>query len=111
MQSTPDLSKIINVLMQNPTLISEIAALANQQSSAEANEEERIPEVKESVEKTVAPGVESRVENNVQPQKKHAHRKDLLNAMKPYLSETRRGALDSVASIFDILDVMMRKEL
>ena len=103
MENTPDISKIIGVIMQNPALISEIAALANQVPRSDAAEETEVSEVKETVAEVSAPPAES-------APRKRPHRKELLNAMKPYLSETRRGALDSVASIFDILDVMMRKE-
>ena len=111
MQSAPDISKIISVIMQNPTLISEIAALANQSTASEPKgEDEPVNEGKETASEVVSAPSEARVVSDSPVPKKRAHRKELLNAMKPYLSETRRGALDSVASILDILDVMMRKE-
>jgi hypothetical protein len=104
MENTPDISKIIGVIMQNPSLISEIAALANKPAETEP-----------STDATEAPMIEEAAkpaseETAATPPKRRPPRKELLNAMKPYLSEKRRGALDSVASIFDILDVMMRKE-
>ena len=111
MQSAPDISKIISVIMQNPTLISEIAALANQSTASEPKgEDEPMKEAKETVSEVISAPSEGRVVSEITVPNKRAHRKELLNAMKPYLSETRRGALDSVASILDILDVMMRKE-
>lgn len=104
MENTPDISKIIGVIMQNPSLISEIAKLANQATETEASTDggdvQRIEEAAETVSQPIEAATP----------KRRPHRKELLNAMKPYLSEKRRGALDSVASIFDILDVMMRKE-
>ena len=114
MQQAPDLSKIVSLIMQNPSLISEIAALAS--SSEEATEST------ESVEKvTAAPTereakavVEDRDVKTVARERTHiesrTRRKELLNAMKPYLSEPRRGAIDSMSSILDILDVMIKKE-
>ena len=104
MENTPDISKIIGVIMQNPSLISEIAALANKPAETETSTDtESSPKAQESVNTVIEPA-------EATPPKRRPPRKELLNAMKPYLSEKRRGALDSVASIFDILDVMMRKE-
>ena len=104
MSDTPDLSKIVNIIMQNPSLISEIAALASQ-TKTQPPEEEAKPDIAE----------EKAEETALIPERKEAprartHRKELLSAMKPYLSESRRGALDSMSSILDIIDVMIRKE-
>ena len=104
MSDTPDLSKIVSVIMQNPALISEIAALANQ-TKTPPPEQTQDPEIaEETVAETVAAP-----ERQSTPRAR-AHRKELLSAMKPYLSESRRGALDSMSSILDIIDVMIRKE-
>ena len=105
MQETPDISKIISVIMQNPALISEIAALAN---ATKPEPQKESIEVTASEPETVADS--HVVSESVKPTHGRAHRKELLNAMKPYLSEGRRGALDSMSSILDILDVMGRKE-
>ena len=105
MQDTPDLSKIISVIMQNPALVSEIASLATSSKVTEAKEE--------SAPIVTADPTASEVriaESEPQRTNVKTHRRELLNAMKPYLSETRRGALDSMSSILDIIDVMVRKE-
>ena len=104
MQDTPDLSKIIGLIMQNPSLIEQISALAKSGTSSE-------PEV--SVEpagesETVTEPTVSTVSEA--PGHSKTRRKELLNAMKPYLSEGRRTAIDSMSSILDILEVMKRKE-
>ena len=100
MQQTPDLSSIVNLIMQNPSLIEQISALAKQGSN----------EVAEHVEEPTAPAVEEAAvaEQTVAPAAK-MHRRELLNAMKPYLSENRRVAIDSMSSIMDVIDVMVRK--
>ena len=105
MSETPDLSKIVSVIMQNPALISEIAALA---SATKQPTEEANPEVVIEQSKQTSP-IPERPERP-EPSRARAHRKELLSAMKPYLSESRRGALDSMASILDVIDVMIRKE-
>ena len=110
MAETPDISKIIGVLMQNPTLISEIASLVN---GAEKKDESTAEEVKEAP-AAAKETAEEPVIRASQPREAQGHnkarRKELLSAMKPYLSENRRGAIDSMASILDIIDVMAKKE-
>ena len=99
MQSTPDLSKIVNLIMQNPDLIQQISALA----SAEADE---TPEAVDEVVETQSPEQPISTGNG---RNMRAHRHELLSAMKPYLSESRRTAIDAMASILDIIDVMVKK--
>ncbi len=101
MQSTPDLSGIINLIMQNPSLIEQISALAkpkeeNESSPEDAENPAVVP--KETAEEAVA----------VPTMRTHRH--ELLSAMKPYLSENRRVAMDSMSSILDVIDVMMKKQ-
>ena len=99
MESTPDLSRIVNLIMQNPELIEQISALAKSDQTEEAHTEE---EIKEDVE-TVADV------SNTPKRDMRSHRHELLSAMKPYLSDGRRSALDSMSSILDIIDVMSHK--
>ena len=97
MQDTPDLSKIVSLIMQNPELIEQISALVKSDTPTEeikaAESEQTVSTVSEVRDTPVGPRM---------------HRQDLLLAMKPYLSENRRAAIDSMMSIADILD-MMRK--
>ena len=106
MSDTPDLSKIVSLIMQNPALIEQISALARQDKS-----EEEITEKAESFSAAseVTPQIkEAAKETSVRPMMR-SHRHELLNAMKPYLSENRRTAIDSMASILDVIDVMIKK--
>ncbi len=107
MSQTPDLSKIVNIIMQNPSLIEEISSLVK--SSEDSVEESEKNDTK--IQKKIESEGESVSVSAPQP---HAaskeKRRELLNAMKPYLSENRRSAIDSMSSILDILDVMVRKE-
>ncbi len=108
MAGTPDISSVINLIMQNPTLISEISELVK---TAEATKESEVTDAptEEPKDKTeAAPAVT--VSAPINDGYKRANRRELLNAMKPYLSESRRGALDSMSSILDILDVMTKKQ-
>ena len=108
MQNTPDLSGIINLIMQNPSLIAEISALANPKSDIVA-ETEIIESTQEKEEQTDKDGdIQEKVAVSSAPLMR-THRHELLNAMKPYLSESRRSAIDSMSSILDVIDVMIKK--
>ena len=92
-----DLSKIVNLIMENPALVEQIRGLAKkgeEETSSSANE------VMETEKTESAPLVKS--EENPS----RIRRRELLSALKPYLSETRAGAIDSMMSIADILEVM-----
>lgn len=99
MESTPDLSRIVNLIMQNPELIEQISALAKSGPEEEARTEEARGEEVETVADV----------REVPKRDMRSHRHELLSAMKPYLSENRRSALDSMSSILDIIDVMAHK--
>lgn len=99
MQDTQDLSTIVSLIMQNPSLIEQISALAKQKAVPEPVAEEEQSPQKEELPATEASAVPIM----------RSHRHELLNAMKPYLSENRRTAIDSMASILDVIDVMMKK--
>lgn len=103
MQDTPDLSKIVNLIMQNPSLIEQISALANQdnEEKSETQPDDNSVQTNSTLEENA----------NAQPfvRSSRSHRNELLSALKPYLSESRRTAVDSMMSIADILDMMRKK--
>ena len=97
MSGTPDLSGIVNLIMQNPALIEQISALAKQRPEAEVITEEAVDEEREVPTATTPDPIFK------------SNRRDLINAMKPYLSESRQVAIDSMSSILDVIDVVMKK--
>jgi len=100
-----DLSKIVNLIMENPKLIEEIKNLGAKDSTSEIEavsepaEEQPPAPVKEDVPSSYE------VNENVN----RIRRKELLSALKPYVSEERSKAIDSMMSIADILDMMRTK--
>ena len=103
--SSPDLSKIIGLIMENPKLIEEISALAKK-SDIKADESVVADEVEatesfspkqEESEPTYTPA------SNTLGREKRSH---LLGALKPYISKERGRAIDSMISIADMLDMM-----
>ena len=96
--SDTDLSKIVGLIMENPKLIEEIRNLSSRASNGESppGEEEALPRTSSESDAAVAPA-----ENTAR-----LKRRELLSALKPYVSEGRGKAIDSVMSIVDILDMM-----
>ena len=100
MSQTPDLSRIVNLIMQNPELIQQISALASTDEKGETAESEV-----EIAEKEAAASVK---EVSAEPHARSS-RQELLNAMKPYLSDNRKNAIYSMITIAEILDMMKKK--
>ena len=97
MADTPDLSKVINMIMENPSLVAQISAMAN-------NMTEDKPKDEHSDENAVPVIAEAE-----KPQRRSSNRARLLGAMKPYLSEERGRAIDTMISIAEILEISRGK--
>ena len=91
MADTPDLSKIVGVIMEHPEIVGQISALL---SKPDEDEEE----IKS--EPTVAPV------SSTPKAVRHSDRSRLLGAMKPYLSESRARAVDTMITVTEILESM-----
>ena len=105
-----DLSKIVNLIMENPKLIEEIKNLSAEKGEPEAlkpnNEEAKTSsENSESLTSAAVTYDGSGSANGIN----RIRRKDLLLALKPYVSEERGRAIDSMMSIADILEMMRSK--
>jgi hypothetical protein len=105
-EGTPDLSRVVSLIMENPGLIEQISGLVK----SEMKEEPRAQESESQVEKS-----EPAVMQKETPTKEASatpfvgarqNRARLMSALKPYVSESRQKALDSFLSIADILDMM-----
>lgn len=99
MSDTPDISKIVSMIMENPSLIAQISAMAN--GNTEKEETEKVELIAE--EQPAAPVMATEAEP------RRAQRARLLGAMKPYLSKERARAIDTMMSIADILEVSRRR--
>lgn len=89
-----DISKIVGLILENPSLVEEIKGLMG------ASPEEKEPKAEVVIEDVPPKSV---------PVNRPSHRRELLEALKPYISEKRRSAVDSFAGIADILDMMRAK--
>ena len=97
MSDTPDLGKIVSLIMENPDLIARIQSLAKGDVAKEA------ANAPEEAEATAAEPVAVSAPIATDPRDK---RNRLLSAMKPYLSSERARAIDSMMSVAEILDMM-----
>ena len=95
-----DLSKVINLIMENPSLIEQIRSMV---SDAEQNED------KESESKSDATPPPSPETKDTYAKSHASKRNDLLRAIRPYLSEERAKAIESMITIADILSVAKKE--
>lgn len=94
-----DISKIISKIMENPKLIEEIKALGNEGEANEKPPEAEIP----------PPKAESVIADTYEENTSKSRRRQLLTALKPYLSDERSKAIDSMISISEILEFARKK--
>ena len=96
---TPDISKIVGLIMENPRIIDEISSLMKK-SDGQSEPEENGKTAKETS------SVQEAAVNTSDPSERSARRTRLLGALKPYVSKERARAIDSMISISEMLDVM-----
>ena len=105
--SSLDLGKIVSLIMENPKLVSDIKAMAeNKEKTEEEDIKDEENEVKEEPKMASADILPNQKKETFSGDHTHSNRKRLLAAFKPYLSEERKRALDSIVSITDIIDAM-----
>lgn len=92
MQDSPDIGKIISLVMENPDLIAKVSELMKGGTQNALPEKEAEPTV--TAEAPSPPSVRPR----------RAERGQLLSAMKPYLRESRARAIDTMVAILEVLD-------
>lgn len=100
-----DLSKVVSLIMENPKLIEEISALAKSEKGK--NDETDTPPTLVTEEPTVEI---AKVDDTYKAARGgKSRRNELLCAMKPYLSQERAKAVDSMLTIVEILDLMRER--
>lgn len=89
-----DLSKVINLIMENPEIVEQIKNMVEASDKKELDTEQ-----KEGPPKTVA----AAKTENTYSEGHTSRRNDLLRAIRPYLSEERGKAIESMITIADII--------
>ena len=99
-----DLSKIVNMIMENPKLVEEIRDMVSRSEKADDSIEDTVSENEKAA--TAMPEVS---ETDTYVKSHSSRRNDLLRAMRPYLSEKRGSAIESMITIADILFTIREK--
>ncbi len=105
-QENLDLGRVIGLIMENPQLIEQISSLARQKSDTLRDVEQSVGDV--SDENIVTEEVATASAPPTYPARgsSRGNRAQLLGALKPYVSQERAKAIDSMISIADILEMM-----
>ena len=98
-----ELGRIINLIMENPTLINEIKRLGEVDNTPS---EIDLTDIKD--EPTISEATPEK-ESIPTPKRTGNKRRELLSALSPYISENRKKAIESFMTIADILDLMRGK--
>lgn len=114
---TPDLSRIVNLILSNPKLIEEIQTMVKQQDDTGSEEPVGATEDLSASRESEAPAAPAdpppqaerpedvSVTASAEVKLHRETRAHLLRALKPYLSDSRRRAVDSMLQIADLVDV------
>jgi hypothetical protein len=94
-----ELSKIVSAIMENPELIEKIKSLVPNEEKENVSSEAPVTEQSDV---GVSPTYTSAQRYG------GARRRELLFALKPYLSEKRAKALDSMMTLGDVLEIARR---
>lgn len=96
-----DISRVVSLIMENPKLIEEIKGLVEKDSGVESPASTQASE-------PMPIQADAPIEIN-RDMRQRKRRQDLLSALKPYISDERRKAVESFVTIADILDMMREK--
>ena len=98
MSNTPDIGRLVQLIMEHPRLVEEISKLGENDGAEpeKVKQEETVAAVP-----TEVPNIASIPENS-----KRNKRTQLLGALKPYLSGERAKAIDSMISVVEIIELM-----
>ena len=104
MENTPDIAKVVGLIMQNPELIETIKGMIGNserpQDDAPDNKEVNGGDATEAKEVSVTERASTESDG------KRKRRNTLLQALKPYVSENRSRAIDTMMTIADMLDAV-----
>ena len=105
----PDISKIIGVIMENPDLIAQIKDMmekAELNNESEAEPVEKTDVTENADREKVAP-----ISTTEEAHEKRgaSRRNELLRAIRPYVSEERSRAIETMISIADVIFAIKEK--
>ena len=96
-KNTSDLTSLVTKILAHPELVEEITSLLGENESA-SDATERESEPKEPIKEETVSATPKSID-------KAENRKRLLSALRPFLSERRARALDSVETVATLFDL------
>ena len=99
-----DIARVVSLIMENPELVEQIKALASEEKPSEVTPEEKVEQLTQG-----EPEARREVALHSGAEHNSKRRGELLEALKPYMSDERQRALASFAAIADVLDIMRAK--
>ncbi|MBQ7363472.1 MAG: hypothetical protein IJW48_03360 [Clostridia bacterium] len=106
MSDTPDLSKIVSLIMENPSLVAQIQELAAGKTKESAATDRPDTEPVPASEEAVSIPMPSDTHSPLTQREKRAR---LLSGLKPYLSDERRRTIDTMLTFADMLETVRGK--
>ena len=95
MAEASDLGKMVSMIMENPSLMAELRRMAGGVEAEDNRKEEAAPVPVVATEPPPA---------RAEGKRERRHR--LMGAIREYLSEPRAKAVDTMMSLFDIIDLV-----
>ena len=94
MNSDIDIGKLALSIMEHPELIEKIKSLATENSKEEKSEI----------------SASTAGETNPPPRRNNSKRRSaLLHSLQPYLNDKRKGAIETMITVFDVIDAVIYK--
>lgn len=104
MDSGMDIAKLVSLIMENPELIEKIKTLG-EKNALEEDGDSRDEKPSEAI--PTSANAASTEDSGIRSRKKL--RGSLLSSLKPYVSEKRRSAIDTMMTVFDVIDLIGNK--
>ena len=105
-----DISRIIELIADNPQIAQAFRSIAESSigKSCETSEptSQKVEDAVDSIQPTFAENSENTRPHKSDSSVREKKRQDLLCAIKPYVSEHRATAIDTVISLFDIINLL-----
>lgn len=103
-----DLTKIVSIIMENPKLVEEIRDMVTKSEAKEETSPPTEAQVSEGEAEATITAL-PHTEENTYGKSRSSRRNELLRAMRPYVSEERSRAIESMITIADILFAIKEK--
>lgn len=104
MDGTPDISRVINLIMENPELIAGIKSML----ASDTGEASESVSEQEGEDTSTVSALPEETQLQKEPDGGRGRRNALLKALKPYVSGGRAKAIDTMMSLADVMEIIRK---